>query len=109
MCSLLASLVWLVLPLARPLAEALLRLVAPLVLPVIALASLVARLIPVAVAFVGIELLLELTLDPDLPREATLPLIAVIAAAWLFLRASWRQWRRHQGGGPPGVRQPFRG
>jgi hypothetical protein len=37
------------------------------------------------------DLLLRWSLDADLPRIALLALLAVLAAAWLFLRASWRR------------------
>ena len=37
------------------------------------------------------DLLLRYYLDPDLPRVALLALIALLAAAGLFLRASWRR------------------
>ena len=37
------------------------------------------------------DLLLRCYLDADLPRVALLALLAVLAAAWLFLRASWRR------------------
>ena len=36
------------------------------------------------------DLLLRRYLDADLPRIALLALLTVLAAAWLFLRASWR-------------------
>jgi hypothetical protein len=37
------------------------------------------------------DLLLRSFVDPDLPRPALLVLLAFLAAAWLFLRASWRR------------------
>jgi hypothetical protein len=43
------------------------------------------------------DLLLRWSLDADLPRAALLVLLAVLAAAWLFLRASWRRRREAQG------------
>jgi hypothetical protein len=43
------------------------------------------------------DLLLRWSLDADLPRVALLALLAVLAAAWLFLRASWRRRREAQG------------
>ena len=43
------------------------------------------------------DLLLRWSLDDDLPRGALLALLAVLAAAWLFLRASWRRRREAQG------------
>jgi hypothetical protein len=43
------------------------------------------------------DLLLRWSLDADLPRAALLALLAVLAAAWLFLRASWRRRREAQG------------
>jgi len=45
------------------------------------------------------DLLLRWSLDADLPRVALLALLAVLAAAWLFLRSSWR--RRRQAHGTP--------
>jgi hypothetical protein len=50
------------------------------------------------------DLLLRWSLDDDLPRAALLALLAVLAAAWLFLRASWR--RRQEAHGAPRTR-PF--
>jgi len=50
------------------------------------------------------DLLLRWSLDVDLPRVALLALLAVLAAAWLFLRSSWR--RRRQACGMPRTR-PF--
>jgi hypothetical protein len=70
-------LTWLVL---RPLFERPMRLVA----------SFLAGFAAVAAA----DLLLQHTLDADLPREVTLALLTLLAAAWLFLRASWRRRRR---------------
>jgi len=53
------------------------------------------RLAPRALACIVLltvpDLLLRWTLDADLPRVALLALLAVLAAAWLFLRASWRR------------------
>ncbi len=43
------------------------------------------------------DLLLRCWLDADLPRAALLALLAVLAAAWLFLRASWRRRPRTHG------------
>lgn len=43
------------------------------------------------------DLLLRWSLDADLPRVALLALLAVLAAAWLFLRASWRRRRQARG------------
>ena len=37
------------------------------------------------------DLLLRRFIDPDLPRPALLALLAILAAAGLFLRASWRR------------------
>jgi len=37
------------------------------------------------------DLLLRRFVDPELPRPALLALLAVLAAAGLFLRASWRR------------------
>jgi hypothetical protein len=52
------------------------------------------------------DLLLRWSLDDDLPRIALLTLLAVLAAAWLFLRASWR--RRRQAHGTPRTRPALR-
>jgi len=46
------------------------------------------------------DLLLRWSLDADVPRVALLALLAVLAAAWLFLRASWRRRRREAHGAP---------
>ena len=43
------------------------------------------------------DLLLRWSLDADLPRAALLVLLAVLAAASLFLRASWRRRREAHG------------
>ena len=48
------------------------------------------------------DLLLRWSLDDDLPRAALLALLAVLAAAWLYLRASWR--RRREARGTPRTR-----
>jgi len=40
------------------------------------------------------DLLLRSFVDPDLPRPALLMLLAVLAGAGLFLRASWRRRAR---------------
>lgn len=52
------------------------------------------------------DLLLRWSLDADLPRVALLALLTVLAAAWLFLRASWRRRREAQGTPTPRTR-PF--
>jgi uncharacterized membrane protein YfcA len=65
---------WLLL---RPLLEKPLRLIAWL------FAGLVLAAVP--------DLLLRRYLDADLPRAATAVLLVVLAAAALFLRASWRR------------------
>jgi len=72
-------LTWLVL---RPLLERPMRLVAGFVAGFAAVAA-------------G-DLLLRSTLDADLPRGVTLALLVLLAASWLFLRASWRRWRRRR-------------
>jgi hypothetical protein len=51
------------------------------------------------------DLLLRSFVDPDLPRPALLMLLLVLAAAGLFLRASWRR-RREAAHGRPRTR-PF--
>jgi hypothetical protein len=43
------------------------------------------------------DLLLRWSLDADLPRVGLLALLAVLAAAWLFLRSSWRRRRQAHG------------
>lgn len=53
------------------------------------------------------DLLLRCYLDADLPRVALLALLAVLGAAWLFLRASWR--RRPKAHGTPRRRSFARG
>ena len=45
------------------------------------------------------DLLLRSFVDPDLPRPALLMLLLVLAAAGLFLRASWRRRREAHGAG----------
>jgi hypothetical protein len=52
-------------------------------------------------------LLLVHTLAANLPRPAAAAMIGLLAAAWFFLRSSWRQWRRRRSGIPPVTRQPF--
>jgi len=64
------------LPLLRPLLAKPMRLVACYI------AGMVLLTVP--------DLLLRYYLDADLPRVALLALLAVLAAAGLFLRASWR-------------------
>jgi hypothetical protein len=65
------------LPLLRPLLARPMRLVACYV------AGMILLTVP--------DLLLRYYLDADLPRVALLALLAVLAAAGLFLRASWRR------------------
>jgi hypothetical protein len=65
------------LPLLRPLLARPMRLVACY------LGGMVLLTVP--------DLLLRYYLDADLPRVALLALLAVLAAAGLFLRASWRR------------------
>jgi hypothetical protein len=60
---------------------------------------LVARSLAFMVLLTVPDLLLRWSLDADLPRVALLALLAVLAAAWLFLRASWR--RRLEARGAP--------
>jgi len=43
------------------------------------------------------DLLLRSFVDPDLPRPALLMMLAVLAGAGLFLRASWRRRREAHG------------
>jgi hypothetical protein len=65
---------------------------------------LVARYLACMILLTVPDLLLRWSLDDDLPRVVLLALLAVLAAAWLFLRASWR--RRRQARGTPRTR-PF--
>jgi hypothetical protein len=65
---------------------------------------LVARYLACMILLTVPDLLLRWSLDADLPRVALLALLAVLAAAWLFLRASWR--RRREAHGTPRTR-PF--
>jgi hypothetical protein len=72
------------------------------------LRSLLRRPMRLAASYLAIlvvpDLLLRRFVDPDLPRPALLILLAVLAAAWLFMRASWR--RRRDAYGTPRTR-PF--
>ena len=65
---------------------------------------LVARYVACMILLTVPDLLLRWSLDADLPRVALLALLAVLAAAGLFLRASWR--RRREARGTPRTR-PF--
>jgi len=51
---------------------------------------LVAAYIGAAILLAIPDLLLQRFVDPDLPRAALVMLLLVLAAAGLFLRASWR-------------------
>ncbi len=59
----------------------------------------VARCLACLILLTVPDLVLRWSLDADLPRVVLLALLAVLAAAWLFLRASWR--RRRQARGTP--------
>ena len=54
---------------------------------------LAASCLAVVILVTAPDLLLRSLVDPDLPRPALLMLLAVLAAAALFLRASWRRRR----------------
>ncbi|HEY6322872.1 MAG TPA: hypothetical protein VJA16_15080 [Thermoanaerobaculia bacterium] len=64
---------------------------------------LVARYLAYMILLTVPDLLLRWSLDADLPRAVLLALLAVLAAAWLFLRASWR--RRREAHGTPRTRR----
>jgi len=65
---------------------------------------LVARYLACMILLTVPDLLLRWSLDADLPRVVLLALLAVLAAAWLFLRASWRRRREAEG---TSRRRPF--
>lgn len=52
---------------------------------------LVAAYIVATILLAAPDLLLRHFVDPDLPRAALVTLLVVLAAAGLFLRASWRR------------------
>jgi hypothetical protein len=66
---------------------------------------LVSRYLACMILLTVLDLLLRWSLDADLPRAVLLALLAVLAAAWLFLRSSWRR-RREAAHGTP-LTRPF--
>jgi len=67
--------------------------------------QLVARYLACMILLTVPDLLLRWSLDADLPRTVLLALLAVLAAAWFFLRASWHR-RRDAAHGTP-LTRPF--